>query len=272
MLPEKYRRLWRRRLSRRPLLPFLLAAFASVDVAICFVNDTLRWNDALNFGVGLIVGQVALVGAWIASRRVGIPIRFVLGLMMTSVIVLPFTVLDTSGIGTYIAFFLSYLVMTIAIAGVVELIANAKREGLRRRAEYRYTIGLLVGVMTATPLVIWAVQNGQWALMLDGGVVASLLIEAVVLMVVLTLSAFVRSSTLLALSFGAIGLGLVLYGGFYRRSDLSILSASYFLGYLCAIGSGMLVVRWRRRPTDRPRVGRVAVSLEASRESIDLSA
>lgn len=69
MLPERYRRLWRRRLRRRPLLPWLLVGTAAFDAAGCvaFYND---WEAALLYGVFL--GQMCLLSVWGVSSRAGL--------------------------------------------------------------------------------------------------------------------------------------------------------------------------------------------------------
>ncbi|QDT70423.1 hypothetical protein MalM25_33710 [Planctomycetes bacterium MalM25] len=71
MLPTRYRRLWRRRLRRRPLLPFLLAATLAVDLAMLFRSGV---EDSHFFG-GLLGGQIGLLAIWVTHQARGLPAR-----------------------------------------------------------------------------------------------------------------------------------------------------------------------------------------------------
>jgi hypothetical protein len=273
MLPEKYRRLWRRRLRRRPLLPFLLAAFVAVDMSLfCFDSSPEPEGYLLVLSVGFLLGQVALLGAWVASRRFGIATRLTWSALITAAISMPVVLTASDSTSVYLAVLLAYLAMSIAIASVVEFLAGFRRGGLRRRLRYQFTIGLLVGITTATPLAIWAVKYGQWSTMADSAVVASFLIEAMVLGTLLALNAFIKRTSYLSISYAVVALGFLTYGYFTSEATVPALSVSYFLGYLLAVGGGMLVVRWRRQTTDRPRLERLTAPLHVSADSIDLSA
>ncbi|TWT96827.1 hypothetical protein Pla108_26010 [Botrimarina colliarenosi] len=70
MLPESYRRLWRRRLRRRPLLPWLgliLVAFNGLFILVVRTNDRLDFVRDSVFGIG--VAQLGLASRWITYSR-----------------------------------------------------------------------------------------------------------------------------------------------------------------------------------------------------------
>ncbi|TWT96826.1 hypothetical protein Pla108_26000 [Botrimarina colliarenosi] len=64
MLSESHRRLWRRRLRRRPLLPFLLAAFVAVDVVALNLGGA-SVSDWVELAVLALFGaQLSLLAIW----------------------------------------------------------------------------------------------------------------------------------------------------------------------------------------------------------------
>lgn len=88
MLPEKYRRLWRRRLRRRPLLPFLLAATLAVDLAVRFANGWEEESFGSVFALGYFAGQLGLLGIWITHARRGLLPRIGLAIVTVSIALL----------------------------------------------------------------------------------------------------------------------------------------------------------------------------------------
>lgn len=69
MLPEKYRRLWKRRLRRRPLLPFLLLATGCLDAVSVVLLASSRttwahWSESM--ALGFLSSQLHLLAIWTA--------------------------------------------------------------------------------------------------------------------------------------------------------------------------------------------------------------
>jgi hypothetical protein len=265
--PEKWRRLWRRRLRRRPLLPFMLAAFLAVDAAFCAVVFSEWQGDAGYFLLGLVFGQVPLIGAWVASRRFGIALRMVWGVLLTAIIASPFVLASPDEVGLYIAFFSAYLALVTVVAGVLELRRSARQQGLKRRSRFQFTIGLLVGAMTAAPLTIIAVTNGEWWALYDFDVVMAFVAEAIVMTLILSLNSYLRSTSNFIAVVAVLALGLLVFDFVSSGKTEDFLPPGYLLGYVFAVAVGLLAVRWQRRQDDS-----VPAVKSVRPESIDLTA
>lgn len=65
---ERWRRLWQRRLRRRPLLGFFLALFGLIDLVIFVASTGSRPAGPLSvFGVAVATSQATMLSLWIAS-------------------------------------------------------------------------------------------------------------------------------------------------------------------------------------------------------------
>lgn len=167
MLPEKHRRLWKRRLRRRPLLPFLLAATAAMDLAFL-------WLDNGNpFVTGAVAAQIALLGIWVTwSRRWIMPRACVafgavlFGLAVSGGLALgqsegsgEASELSLKAVGTAVVF-ASLAATTFGAAFMQWLLGRFRHRGLVRR--FRFGIGTLLGMISLVALFLATSRFNLW--------------------------------------------------------------------------------------------------------------
>lgn len=168
MLPEKYRRLWRRRLRRRPLLPFLLAATLAVDVLLMF-SPAMRSGDGTfiaNAGYGVLLAQIGLAAIWAVHTSRFIPQRLVIAALWAIAVGEGFFAIPGDD-------FSWFAIITLIVDAVVYLVAKRiwKKPGLQS-ATLRFGIGNLLAWTTIAVVGISALRSVDWAL------VAKILLES----------------------------------------------------------------------------------------------
>lgn len=210
MLSPRYRRLWRRRLRRRPLLPFLLAATLAVDLAIWFSGGEF---DNPYTG-GFIGGQIALLGVWVTHHRRGALARIVVALAvlllaMQGTFGLPLEPkaetseieFEDDSIFSFDFRPIVYVVVSV-MAALTSLFAWAVRavcargtrtHGLRRPV--RLHISSLLWVTLIVVVIISFGRRGAWSILLEAeSVLVLLLLEVAPLLVLLPIALLAKGA------------------------------------------------------------------------------
>lgn len=84
MLPQRYRRLWQRRLRRRPLLPFLLAATVAVDLVIASLWLADAPDSVVLTALGLLDAHLLLAAIYLAAGQGPLIVRFFVALIASA--------------------------------------------------------------------------------------------------------------------------------------------------------------------------------------------
>lgn len=157
MLLEAHRRLWLRRLRRRPLLPWLLVGTVAFDAAGCaaFYND---WEFPPLFGVFL--GQMCLLSVWWVSSRAGLLGRL-LAIVCADCLLgtLFYPVVDQMGINSSIAWCLGVTAVGLPVA-LLGIACHRVQAGFRDLPE-----GMSLVIHPCRPTVaprIW--RGGRWSI------------------------------------------------------------------------------------------------------------
>lgn len=262
MLPEKHRRLWKRRLRRRPLLPFLLAATAAMDLAFL-------WLDNSNpFVTGAVAAQIALLGIWVTWSRRGIMPRacvafgvVLFGLAASNSLALgrsegPGEVneLSLKAVGTAVVF-ASLAATTFGAAVMRWLLGRFRHRGLVRR--FRFGIGTLLGVISLVALFLATSRFNLWPTsdeyFLIGlfVVTALVLTEAIVTAVALGASALFQPMRFGQLVLIWLPLGLAIL---WAISDVHL--GAYYMTQLAVLGVWLEAIEpsFSERQADREAV------------------
>lgn len=157
MLPEKYRRLWRRRLRRRPLLPFLLAATLAVDVLIAASIDFRRDTLATVAGCGFLLAQVGLMAAWSLHSPRWVAQRLLIGLGVSVVLGWWFLGNDADNLDWFVTFVLAIDVLILSV------LFRFRRKNLLQPRLGRYGIGGLLSWTTIAAVAIAALRSVDWS-------------------------------------------------------------------------------------------------------------
>lgn len=280
MLAPRYRRLWKRRLRRRPLLPFLLAAAAAVDAALPYVE----FDSPLVSSI--LAAQLGLLGVWITSARRGAVPRasvalliVVAGLAISGNLAMgssenrqvgPLSV-DYVGITTAVIL-ASFGAMT-AGAGLAQWAARRFRDGRLPARRRRFRIDALLWITSLTAMLIAFGLAADWAILTESIVLGVISTEAVgVMLLVFFATAFRPSVVKWLLLFWTPAI-VAAVGWYVEAPHLLIYAATH-----AAILSGTLLAlepNQRRAnesssgtPAKAPKV--VPVNESESPESIDL--
>jgi hypothetical protein len=184
--PEKWRRLWRRRLRRRPLLPFLLAAFLAVDAVLLTLPDKWR-SDQIDLATISVLGaQLSLLAIWTThSRRQWLPrLCITVGLILAVT-----TQVDRSDAGSYVRPVI-FVIFAFSSTGLLCLRAvlgsRLAKSRLRWRHRKQLGIATILWMTLAVAMLIAALREAQWQVLLDPlTLILSLIEVAPVLVIVL---------------------------------------------------------------------------------------
>lgn len=185
MVSRRYRRLLQRRLRRRPLLPFLLAATVAVDVAVVasrqdFMGAQTYWGLIV---LGMVIGQVGLLGVWVASAWQGIVLRLGIAVLASQIIAIvlanPLHKFQLEGFPFASAFLLSLLAGTIVTMIALEFFVGCFKQR-RPRFSIAYSVGTLLLLTTVVAIVASLSKQGDWSFFLNQTIVARLSIVAIV--------------------------------------------------------------------------------------------
>lgn len=273
--PSKWRRLWSRRLRRRPLLPFLFLAFAVVDVAVlAFDFDNAKGAVFTLILLGLVLGQVSLLGVWVVSRVRGLLARLLIAIPVAVLVTTPLAIALPDPHVVVMTFVVVFLLVSTAVAAAISTVRSRLRSGLRTRPRVRYKVGLLLTAMTIVPFAIYAVQNGRWDVFGDSAVILSISCELAALACMLILAAAIRSDGLLALAYSVTMLGLLAAQYAIGSPKFALLSFNYYLGYLVSVGGGLVALRQgQRKPSaGAPVLQQESAAYDSGDTSIDLIA
>lgn len=239
-----WRRLWRRRLRRRPLLPFLLAAALAVDAVVLFGLHNAPSPGAYSWWtllLGVMMGQANLLGFWVGVSRRGVILRSIVAFLGVGGLAALVERVAPDPPGIFVAFLMVSLAASAMIGGVVHWFALALRQGLRPRGRRRYTIGLLLLLMTVVPLIALVAREGRWNVLLEWRVAGPALLETSLVTVLLVLSKAIRSTVWLAVVYFL--LGAVGFLALNQDSPNNVESPLYYFGLLIGVGGFLLGVR-----------------------------
>ena len=270
-IPERYRRLWRRRLRRRPLLPFLLLATVAVNLAFCFttIAQDNFYNDNLFLG-GLIGGQIALLAIWATHQFRGALARGFIALLLIHIalhasIGLPIEQEDMIGPTAY--------TMVLSITALAALTASALRwtcvprtNSLRPRRSARLRVSTLLWITLNVAFLIVFGQEGEWSMLLKfRTLLIWIAIEALPIVIVLPIALRVHSPyTRFMLLILAPGIVLLTAFLIMPRSLIT-----YYATYAAFLGA-WLYLAGDRGPTPESKL--IEEPVEAPPASIDLRA
>lgn len=186
MLPEKYRRLWRRRLRRRPLLPFLLAAMLAVDAVLLTLPDKWRSDQVDLATISVLGAQLSLLAIWTThSIRQWLPrLCIAIGLILAVT-----AQVDRSDAGSYVrpvilGIFASSSTGLLCLR--VALVSRLAKSRLRWRHRRQLGIATILWMTLAVAMLIAALREAQWQVLLDPlTLILSLIEVAPVLVIVL---------------------------------------------------------------------------------------
>ena len=244
MLSERQHRVFSRRWRRRPLLPFLIASTAAVDLAAAFTPEVQNSGDAgALLGLcllGLVVGQIGLLAIWVASYRSGIATRLCVALPMLVVLALllrrPLG-LGVQVLGTYAG--LSFAT-TLITCSLVYWVHGRTRKGIKKTRSPRFTIGWLIALTTATALVLVGARLLDWELLSESQVLVSVALESLVPAAVLAVVLFAgRVTTALYVL-----LTLVALGAFLAAASATATAGVGWALYLHCLGQVIVVAVW----------------------------
>lgn len=148
MLPERYRRLWCRRLRRRPLLPFLVAATVAVDVVIEGIWFRDVSDSVIAASYGLLDAQLMLVAIYLAAGTAPLIVRLTLAILAASL----FGLIDRNP--THETALLAYSVLLVEAAACAVVVWFLPRKKRRRPPRTRIASLLLWSVVVAI-VCVW---------------------------------------------------------------------------------------------------------------------
>lgn len=187
MLPEKYRRLWRRRLRRRPLLPFLLAATLAVDAVLLTLPDKWRSDHVDLATISVLGAQLSLLAIWTThSLRQWLPrLCISIGLILAVT-----TQVDRSDAGSYVrpvilGIFATSSTGLLCLRAV--LVSRLAKSRLRWRHRKQLGIATILWMTLAVAMLIAALREAQWQVLLDPLTLMLSLIEVAPVLVIVLL-------------------------------------------------------------------------------------
>ncbi|MEQ8847142.1 hypothetical protein [Botrimarina sp.] len=261
MLPERYRRLWRRRVRRRPLVPLLIAATVAVNAVIAVTPLGDPESSWRSFLIGVSIGQVGLLGAWIPSRRVGVLIRIAVSVPLGVIaIVLMLLPSDLGQADELLPFAGIVLAAAAAACGLIEAAHAAwKPRGLRRVRRKGFSMAVLVGAMLVAPPLVLVPSLDAWKYLITWEVLGPIAIETGLLAAFYAGARVVREPALYGL--GCIASQLPL-AAFATGGELVLFDGAYYLGHATVIGAWLTGLKVRGRGADR-RAPAAAIDLRA---------
>ncbi|MEO1497619.1 MAG: hypothetical protein AAFV43_10755 [Planctomycetota bacterium] len=186
MLPERYRRLWKRRLRRRPLLPLLLAATLAVDAVLALTDISENLIAA-----GVLLAQMSLVAVWTVHTLRDAALRAAIGVLMILALIQVFFGISGKEDAVLGPVLLLVFGGKCLAAGIVLLARRATRSAITSRPRWRFSIGSLLLTAVLIALVGTAAQRGEWGPVADPDVLELVFGETVVVFAITALYAFV---------------------------------------------------------------------------------
>ncbi|QDT70424.1 hypothetical protein MalM25_33720 [Planctomycetes bacterium MalM25] len=268
MLPEAHRRLWRRRLRRRPLLPWLLIGTAVFD-ALCFVAFYNDWE--YSFAIGAILAQMCLLSVWGVSSRSGLLGRLLAILVADCLLGILFVpVLSQLGVSSSIAWCVGVTAAgaVVALLGIVaermQLDFRELPEGMSlvihpRRPTItpslwrggRWNISTLLGVTSLVAVLTAAVSTADFfevaEMLFDEEVRVIVLLTATVVTVTARAARqAAKHATVCGVAIGAVVVATFLLIFLEGSADL-LFAATFFAGVGAASLAWLVGLRVRRR-------------------------
>lgn len=164
MLPEKYRRLWRRRLRRRPLLPFLLAAFAAADVAVLRFAESSRSDFAELSLLAMLGAQLGLLAIWTTHSMRGWAPRAAIstGLLMMAV-----SWVEQPDEDQYIraVIFPTFAVTALGVIISRWMASSHLRRNVIAARKRKFGIATVLWVTLVVALLIAVLRNADWSVL-----------------------------------------------------------------------------------------------------------
>lgn len=194
MLFPRNRRLLRRRLYRRPLLPFLLLATLVVDIVLIAAPEA-RLDESLwgAFAIGSITGQIALLAVWVLSFRRMWRVRMCIALL--SVVALAMLLRDTmwSEQGVMLAYVACAFGSCLLSCGAVLGVRTWWRGGASRRRKWRFNVGSMITTTTLLALGVTIAMHIDWDVMTQSDVWVAVALESLSPAVVYAITLMTRS-------------------------------------------------------------------------------
>lgn len=206
---SKWRRLWRRRLRRRPLLPFVLAAFVALDLAIFSLQEKSVDEGVRIVGYVLLSAQTSLLAIWVTQSWRGWAPRLSLAVVLVWLAVLGYERPEETDDVLAVAYAVFGMELVGSIAARAVASALLRRGSIRRPPRFR--IDSLLWATFATVVVITALRTANKETLWLDGVLGICLFEAipapiVVFLYSLNLGALVRRLGLVALLTALVGI------------------------------------------------------------------
>ncbi len=164
LLPTKYRRLWRRRLRRRPLLPFLLAAFMAADFAVLRFAESSRSDVAALSLLAMVGAQLGLLAIWATHSPRGWAPR---AAVSTALLLAAVSWVEQPDEDQYIraVIFPTFAVTSLGVT-ISRWIASS-HQGRRTIAQRkpRFGIATVLWITLVVALLITVLRNAGWSVL-----------------------------------------------------------------------------------------------------------
>lgn len=171
MLPQRYRRLWQRRLRRRPLLPFLIAATVAVDLVIATEGFGPEAHGV--FASGFLAAQVSLLAIWVTHSPRGLLTRAAIALLVSVLCGVGVTYSTSDphyGVKELLVIFTGVCVLLVSTscltAGVVGVVSR-RLTPKKLRAKQRLTIAGILKLTFLSALLLATFREAEAAVFAD---------------------------------------------------------------------------------------------------------
>ncbi|TWT46437.1 hypothetical protein [Botrimarina hoheduenensis] len=182
MLAARYRRLWKRRFRRRPLLPFLLAATLAIDLALTAADIHQNLYAAAFF-----LAQMSLLAMWVVSATRGVVLRGAVTITALVLLIELFFRISDQTDAVLGPALLGVMASKLLTAGLVSVVHRATCPTLTPRPRLRFSMGTLLVSVFCVALVSNAVRNGDWSAMSDKSFLQLVGGEAIVVLIMASL-------------------------------------------------------------------------------------
>ncbi|QDV76001.1 hypothetical protein K2D_42260 [Planctomycetes bacterium K2D] len=160
----KWRRLWRRRLKRRPLLPFLLAAFVAADIAVLRFAESSRSDFAELSLLAMLGAQLGLLAIWTTHSMRGWAPRVAIstGLLMTAV-----SLVEQPDEDQYIraVIFPTFAVTALGVIFSRWIASSHQRRKVIAVRKRKFGIATVLWITLVVALLIAVLRNAGWSVL-----------------------------------------------------------------------------------------------------------
>ncbi len=270
MVSRRYRRLLQRRLRRRPLLPFLLAATVAIDVTVPFLDfQNLSSTNPQMLVWGLAIGQLYLFAVWLTSARSGILLRLALSSAGVTVVTCLLSLSSRTPWTGMLPFGFTFFAVSVISCSILFAFQNRFQQGIRRNRRAQFSVGWLLMLTTLVAFAVYGATRVDWAILQNKAVWQMSASEVLGASILLLISMLIRATPMASLAmFTAYAMVCVaLIVPFARDVMPWFVTIGYYTGFTIMIGAWLLALRSRRLPLPPFQLRLFGVHEEAAPES-----